>query len=92
MEALLEFADLPAGAQFAWNGWVRRELEPAHPTVRIPAERGVSAPDDSVGGTLLEPAVLEGTAVLVVDDQPDVCELAERSLETLNRETATARW
>jgi signal transduction histidine kinase/ActR/RegA family two-component response regulator len=59
-------------------------------TVRIPAQRGVSAPDESVGGPLLEPAVLEGTAVLVVDDQLDVCELVERSLVTHGARVRTA--
>lgn len=39
MEAVIELADIPAGAQVSWNGWVRREKQPAKATLRFPAAR-----------------------------------------------------
>lgn len=39
MEAVVELADIPAGTQVSWNGWVRREKQPAGPTQRFPAAR-----------------------------------------------------
>jgi CheY-like chemotaxis protein len=58
-------------------------------TIRIPIEQRESA-DGRPASPLLEGTVLDGIAVLVVDDQPDVCELAERSLTTHGARVSTA--
>lgn len=39
MEAVVELADIPADTRVSWNGWVRREKQPADATLRFSAAR-----------------------------------------------------
>ncbi len=59
-------------------------------TMRVPSREAAALTGDPAASSLEAPLWLAGVRVLVVDDSPDVCELAERMLATHGAQVTTA--